>query len=132
MGLKDGSVAQFVIFMGVLLHLFALGCHLSFQLFILAFKSADDIEFAANEPFDGRFFDVVSAVYGYEEVVEAFAEVIAVECLYGGLVFDVGFGFLHGLLDSLFVIELLGEPDDFGLDENIRTGYFLLQTYTFQ
>ena len=69
MGLKDGSVAQFVIFMGVLLHLFALGCHLSFQLFVLAFKSADDIEFAANEPFDGRFFDVVSAVYGYEEVV---------------------------------------------------------------
>ena len=105
---------------------------LSFQLFVLAFKSADDIEFAANEPFDGRFFDVVSAVYGYEEVIEAFTEVIAVECLYGGLVFDVGFGFLHGLLDSLFVIELLGEPDDFGFDENIRTGYFLLQTYTFQ
>ena len=100
MSLKNGSVAQFVIFMGVLLHLFALGCHLSFQLFVLAFKSADDIEFAANKPFDGRFFDVVSAVYGYEEVVEAFTEVIAVECLYGGLVFDVGFGLLHGLLDT--------------------------------
>ena len=132
MGLKDGSVAQFVILMGVLLHLLALGCHLSFQLFVLAFETADDIELAADEPFDSRFFDVIPAVYGCEEVVEAFAEVIAVERLHAGLVFDVGFGFLHGLFDSLFVIELLGEPDDFGLDENIRTGYFLFQAYTFQ
>ena len=112
-GLKDGSVAQFVILMGVLLHLPCwTGCicclNCSFSRFRRLMSLLHETRLIAG--FSMSYL-LCMAVKKWSRLRKSSRSNACTQAWYS----SVGFGFLHGLFDSLFVIELLGEPDDFGL-----------------
>ena len=50
-----------------------------------------------------------------------------IESLDGCGIFDIGLGLLHGTVDGLRIVELLGKAYDFGTHKYIGTGDFPLQ-----
>ena len=131
-GLEDALVPHQVIFVGVFLQVLLLFPQLFFQPAVLFFQAADDAQLLADEPLYQRLFDVVPAVYGFEEVVQECREVGLVEGFDGRDVLFVGLCLLQGPFYGLAVVEPLREGDDFRPHEDIGTADFPFQLDAFQ
>ena len=66
-----------------------------------------------------RLFNVVTAVYGGDELFDALVHVALVECFGTGAVGGIGLGDGKRVLQQRLVVELTGKRHYIGRDENI-------------
>ena len=118
-GERDAVVSHAVVFAGILLQAGAQGVHVVFQAYVFCAQAVDYPQLTAYEPLDEGLLDVVACVYGAEKCVEERVEVAVVEGPDGLHVEHVGLCLAEGAVDGLPVVELLGEADYLGTDEDV-------------
>lgn len=122
MGFCHALVSQRHKLLGKPLQLLILAVELPAHLIPVVPKLPEDVQLAADEPFGLWPFYVVAGVDGYEEVVETFLHITPVKGFAAGTILIVGLGKAQCMLQSLLVIELPGEVDYLGPNEDIGAG----------
>lgn len=79
------------------------------QLLVLSYQGVDLSQFSSYQSFGTWLLDVVSAVYGKEEVIECSLHVALVECCGGIMVLFVGFALGKSRVDGRLVVVVTGK-----------------------